>query len=163
MVRIHQSGSIPLIEWSLKKQYLALAHVPSYPKNKQKQIFDKCNIILFHKYFLGIESQWGKGQWHDHDLPTSKDELKNMLSDVKEGFSSVGTSLCCGRYLPTPDSDRVNVSENLGETAVTPVSCMVPLIEANQVDEVQVSDETGKRSKNPPPLPPKLISQLNKK
>ena len=86
-----------------------------------------------------------------------------MLSDVKEGFSSVGTSLCCGRNLPTPDSDRVNVSENLGATAVTPVSRMVQLIEANQVDEVQVSDETGKRSKNPPPLPSKLISQLNKK
>ena len=86
-----------------------------------------------------------------------------MLSDVKEGFSSVGTSLCCRRNLPTPDSDRVNVSENLGATAVTPVSRMVQLIEANQVDEVQVSDETEKRSKNPPPLPPKLISQLNKK
>ena len=22
---------------------------------------------------LGVESQWGKGQWHDHDLSTSKD------------------------------------------------------------------------------------------
>jgi hypothetical protein len=40
--------------------------------------------------FLGMESQWGKGQWHVHDLPTSNDELKNMLSGVKEGFSSEG-------------------------------------------------------------------------
>ena len=86
-----------------------------------------------------------------------------MLSDVKEGFSSVGTSLCCGRILPNPNLDGVKVSENLGATAVTPVSRMVQLIEANQVVELQVSDEIGKRSKNPPPVPPKLISQLNKK
>ena len=86
-----------------------------------------------------------------------------MLSVVKEGFSSVGGSLCCKRNLPSPDLDRVNISENLGATAVTPVFRMVQLNEASQVDEVQVSEETGKRSKNPPPLPPKLISQLNKK
>ena len=119
--------------------------------------------MLFNKLFLGNESQWGEGQWHDHDLPTSKDDLKNMLSGVKEGFSSVGSSLCCKRNLPSPDLDRVNISENLGATAVTPVFCMVQLNEASQVDEVQVSKETGKKSKNPPPLPPKFISQLNKK
>ena len=74
-----------------------------------------------------------------------------MLSDVKEGFSSVGTSLCCGPNLPTPDYDRVNISENRGAAAVTPVSGMVEMIEANQVADIQVLDGTGKRSKNPPP------------
>ena len=80
-----------------------------------------------------------------------------MLSGVKEGFSSVGSSLCCKHNLPPPDLDRVKISEN------DYVSRMVQLNEASQVDAVQVSEETGKRSKNPPPLPPKLISQLNKK
>ena len=80
-----------------------------------------------------------------------------MLSGVKEGFSSVGGSLCCKHNLPPPDLDRVKISEN------DYVSRMVQLNEASQVDEIQVSEEMGKRSKNPPPLPPKLISQLNKK
>ena len=58
-----------------------------------------------------------------------------MLSGVKEGFSSVGSSLCCKHNLPPPDLDRVKISEN------DYVSRMVQLNEASQVDEVQVSDE----------------------
>ena len=44
--------------------------------NKQTKI----KTTYFSK-FSGSESQWGKGKWHDHDLPSwkLKEELKNTF------------------------------------------------------------------------------------
>jgi hypothetical protein len=40
-------------------------------------------MIRFNDFsnFSGSESQWGKGQWHDHELPPwkLKEELKNTF------------------------------------------------------------------------------------
>ena len=40
-------------------------------------------ITLTFHYFLETETQWGQGQWHDHDVPSWKTEF-NLCQNTKD-------------------------------------------------------------------------------
>ena len=60
---------------------------PSKQTNKQK-MFNGLELYTDFSNISGSESQWGKGHWHDHDLPAwkLKEELKNTFRCNQETY-----------------------------------------------------------------------------
>ena len=49
-----------------------------------------CNIWSFN--FAEVEAKWGQGHWHEHDLPSWKDELKSEWNQFKSNYKQCQTN-----------------------------------------------------------------------
>ena len=50
------------------------------------------NITIFFT-LLGTDVNWGNGKWHDHDLPSWKDELKDEWKKFMQSLQSLCSKL----------------------------------------------------------------------